>query len=191
VTDVVATTAGPISILAGLFLLRRSWLAQRRGRTLLLPAGWLCVIAGIASWIEVWGPEIGLAYGLLGLSVAAYTLVFAGAEMRSGTRVIVVREPALEPEVRPTNWPRGIAKSLLAIVLAGIAAIGLGVAFAVAMPMSPQDRIMIGGLLVPILWGAGMAWTLSDAKLLRATVVLGSVSALGYGIAFLPKVVPQ
>jgi hypothetical protein len=191
VIDVLAATAGPISILAGLFLLRRSWLAQRRGRTLLLPAGWLCIIVGIALWIEVWGPEVGLAYGLLGLSTGAYALVFAGAEVRSGTRVIVVREPALEPEVRPTNWSRGIAKSLLAIVLSGIAAIGIGVAFAIAMPIGPQDRIMIGGLLVPILWGAGMAWTLSDPRLLRATVVLCSVSALGYGIAFLPKVLPQ
>jgi hypothetical protein len=35
-----------------------------------------------------------------------------------------------------------------------------------------------------------MAWTLSDAKLFRATVVLGSISALGYGIAFLPKSFP-
>ena len=55
------------------------------------------------------------------------------------------------------------------------------------MPIGAHDRIVVGGLLVPILWGAGMAWTLSDAKLLRATLVLGSVSAVGYGIAFLPK----
>jgi hypothetical protein len=53
--------------------------------------------------------------------------------------------------------------------------------------MGAHDRIVVGGLLVPILWGAGMAWTLSDAKLLRATLVLGSVSVIGYGIAFLPK----
>jgi hypothetical protein len=58
------------------------------------------------------------------------------------------------------------------------------------MPMATHDRMVVGGLLVPILWGAGMAWTLSDAKLVRATLVLGSISVLGYGIAFLPKVLP-
>ena len=47
---------------------------------------------------------------------------------------------------------------------------------------------MLGGILVPVLWGAGMAWTLSDAKLLRATIVLVSLSIVSYGIAFLPKV---
>ncbi len=33
-----------------------------------------------------------------------------------------------------------------------------------------------------------MAWTLSDAKLLRATLLLLAISAVCYGIAFLPKV---
>ena len=72
--------------------------------------------------------------------------------------------------------------------MAGVAAIGVGVAFAVAMPMGPHDRIVIGALLVPILWGGGMAWTLADAKLMRATVILLAISALSYAIAFLPKV---
>ena len=38
--------------------------------------------------------------------------------------------------------------------------------------MATHDRIVIGGILVPVLWGGGMAWTLSDAKLLRATLLL-------------------
>jgi hypothetical protein len=54
--------------------------------------------------------------------------------------------------------------------------------------MPPADRAVIGGLIVPILWGGGMAWTLCDPRLVRATIILLSVSALGYGIAFLPKV---
>jgi hypothetical protein len=72
--------------------------------------------------------------------------------------------------------------------LAGIASIGVGIAFAIAMPMGTHDRIVIGGLLVPVLWGAGMAWTFADTKLVRATAVLTGISAIGYGIAFLPKV---
>jgi hypothetical protein len=51
----------------------------------------------------------------------------------------------------------------------------------------PTDRIVIGGLLVPMLWGAGMAWTLSDAKLVRATLLLAVISAAAYAAAFLPK----
>ncbi len=94
---------------------------------------------------------------------------------------------AAEPEERPTNWRRAIAKALLAIVLAGVAAFGVGEAFAVAMPIAAPDRIVIGGLLVPVLWGAGMAWTLADAKLLRATIALSIIAAASYTVAFLPK----
>jgi hypothetical protein len=150
-------------------------------------AGWLLVGAGLAGYGYTWGAESGTAYGLLALSTAAYLVVASGLELRVA-RARPGREVALEPEDRPTNWPRAIAKSFLAIVLAGIAAVGIGVAFAIAMPLVPTDRIVLGGLMVPALWGAGMAWTLSDAKLLRATLLLVAISALAYAIAFLPKV---
>jgi hypothetical protein len=133
---------------------------------------------------------MGTTYALLALSLAGYALVTASIEFRN-TRARDTRSLAAEPEERPTNWPRAIAKSLLAIVLAGIAAIGIGVAFAVAMPLGTHDRVVIGGVLVPVLWGAGMAWTLADAKLLRATIFLVAISAVSYGIAFLPKVLPS
>lgn len=131
--------------------------------------------------------ETATAYTLLILSLVAYATIAVGAELRS--RTARLPSVALEPEQRRTNWPRAIAKSLLAIVLAGIAAIGIGVAFAVAMPLGTHDRIIIGGLLVPVLWGGGMAWTLADAKLLRATLILAAVSLTTYAIAFLPKLI--
>lgn len=131
--------------------------------------------------------EVAAAYGILAASLTAYAIVGISSEWKKGNGRLTM-QLALEPEARPTNWTRGIAKSLLAIVLAGVAAIGIGVAFAVAMPMGPHDRIVIGALLVPILWGGGMAWTLADAKLMRATLILLAISALSYAIAFLPKV---
>lgn len=185
--EFLGTLAGAVLVLAGVAVLRASWLGRSRQGWHLVAGGWLLIVAGLAAFDYVWGGEVGTAYGLLALSVAAYAVVAAGVDVRTG-KARGSREVALEPDERPTNWPRAIAKALLAIVLAGIASIGIGVAFAVAMPMGIHDRIVIGGLLVPILWGAGMAWTLCDAKLIRATVVLVSVSAAGYAIAFLPKV---
>jgi hypothetical protein len=55
------------------------------------------------------------------------------------------------------------------------------------MPIAAHDRMVVGGILVPLLWGGGMAWTLSDAKLLRATLLLLAISAVCYAMAFLPK----
>ncbi len=186
-TVALVTTAGTLLLCGGIALLRLSWLGKRPGNLPYLLTGWLLIAAGLAAFDYAWDAEVGTAYGLIALALVAYLIVAAGFENRAHKSPKLLREIADEPEERATKWPRAVAKALLSIVLAGIAAIAVGVAFAVAMPMGAHDRIVVGGLLVPILWGAGMAWTLSDAKLLRATLVLGSVSAIGYGIAFLPK----
>ncbi len=184
----LGTLIGTLMLLSGIALLRLSWMRRNGGgASISMTGGWVLVAAGIASFAYAWGGEAGTVYALVAFSAVAYVVVAMGVELRPA-RARSNRDLALEPEDRPTNWPRAIAKSLLAIVLAGVAAIGIGVAFAIAMPLAAPDRIVIGGILVPMLWGAGMAWTLSDAKLLRATILLGAISALAYGIAFLPKV---
>lgn len=181
------TLAGGLLMTAGLVAVRRHWLARGARGIWLLVAGWLAVLAAFMVLSAAWGAEMGTTYAVGLLSLAAYGIIILTHERRTA-KTRAPRESAYDPAERPTNWRRGIAKSLLAIVLAGIAAIGVGVAVAVALPFPPQDRSVIGGLLVPILWGGGMAWTLSDPRLVRATVILFAVSALGYGIAFLPKV---
>ncbi|MGE3710600.1 MAG: hypothetical protein AB7G35_13070 [Hyphomicrobiaceae bacterium] len=179
---------GTLLLLLGVVGLALCWRRRQPPKWHLRLAGWLGIAGGMAVYAHLWGAEAGIAYGSLALSVVAYAVVGAGIEFRAGPKR-ASREVALEPEERSTGWRRGIAKSLLAIVLSGIASIGVGVAIAVSMPMPAVDRIMLGGILVPVLWGAGMAWTLSDARLLRATILLTAVSAVSYGIAFLPKVV--
>jgi hypothetical protein len=179
--------AGAALLVGGIALLSVSWRRRQGAKAHLRIGGWLLMLVGMVLYGTAWGAELGTAYGLLVLSLAAYAIVAAGVELRNAP-ARMPRETALEPEERQTNWRRGVAKSLLAIVLAGFAAIGIGVAFAVATPMPAHDRILIGGILVPVLWGGGMAWTLSDAKLLRATLLLLAVSAISYAIAFLPKV---
>ncbi|WP_072396308.1 hypothetical protein [Hyphomicrobium sp. CS1GBMeth3] len=178
--------AGGLLLASGIIMLRKRWLARRNGGVGWLIGGWLAVFVGFVVLGQAWGAELGTTYALGGLSLAAYALIAATFERRESRRR-EAREAAYDPEERPTNWPRGVAKALLAIVLAGVASIGLDVAVAVALPLPPQDRAVLGGLLVPILWGGGMAWTLSDPRLVRATLILIAVSALGYGIAFLPK----
>lgn len=182
--ELLGMLASTLSVAAGLVALRASWL---KGKWRLATfGGWLLIGAGLYGFIHIFGAELGMSYGLLALPVLAFAVVWYGLERRAA-RGRPGRDVALEPEDRPTNWGRAIAKSFLAVVLAGVAAIGIGVAFAIHMPMIPADRIVIGGILVPILWGGGMAWTLSDAKLVRATLLLTLISAAAYAAAFLPK----
>jgi hypothetical protein len=187
--NVLAYVLAAALLTAGVSLLYRSWKTRRRSGPNLTIAGWAVIAAGVVAFSMIDGGEVGTTYALLALSLAGYAIIAATMEFRTSRARNARDVVAEEPEQRPANWPRAVFKAFLAIVFAGIAAIGVGVAFAVAMPLQIHDRIVIGGLLVPILWGGGMAWTLADAKLLRATIFLLLVSAIGYGIAFLPKVV--
>lgn len=185
--DAATAIAGAVLFLLALLALRRRW-ARRGvvGRHVVL-AGWALILCGMALYVAAWSGERGTAFGVMVLGLLAYAVIAAGIQLRP-ERLREVQTGALEPEERRTNWTRAVGKAFLAIVLSGIAAIGLGLAFAVGMPLETPDRIVIGGVLVPLLWGAGMAWTLCDAKLLRATGLLLAATAVGYAIAFLPKV---
>lgn len=185
----VYALAGAFAV-AGVVLLRTSWDRRSGPHWKFVAPGWVLIAASFATLMQVMSGEVASAYGLLILAVSAYAIIAMTAEQR-GKNSRGATGLALEPEQRRTNWPRAAGKSLLAIVLAGIAAIGIGVAFAVAMPMATHDRVIIGGILVPLLWGGGMAWTLADAKLMRATVILVCVSAVSYAIAFLPKMLAR
>lgn len=183
----VITALAMVLVIAGVMALRAKWLDAVR-----LPAiiGWALIVAGGVVWASVAGSELGVTYTLIGFGLVGYAAVAATIERRK-PKARDFASLAAEPEERPTNWRRAAFKSFLAIILAGVAAVGIGVAFAVAMPLGPHDRIVIGGLLVPVLWGAGMAWTLADAKTVRASILLTCVSAISYAIAFVPKMLIQ
>lgn len=184
--ETLGRLAGLVPLLCGVVLLRRCW-RQRDASARTLAAGWGLILAGVWMFARAFGVKPGIASGLLALSLIAFAVIAVRADVRQARRRKAA--PAtFEPEPRRTDWMRAGAKAFLAVVLSGFTAIGLGVAFAVAMPLGPHDRIVIGGVLVPVLWGAGMAWTLSDARLARATAALLAASVFGYGIAFLPKV---
>lgn len=183
----IITALAAFVLVAGVAALRAKWLDAVR---LPVVVGWGLIVAGMVVWSSAVGAELGVTYGLLGLGLAGYAAVLTTIEFRK-PKARDFASLAAEPEERPTNWRRAAFKSFLAIVLAGIAAVGIGVAFAVAMPLGPHDRIVVGGLLVPVLWGAGMAWTLADANTLRASILLTLVSVASYAIAFVPKMLTQ
>lgn len=169
---------------AAVLMLREAWRRGGPGRPRLIAGAWTLLAATlVASGFLLGGargPAIVLALG----STVALALVTAGVELRDA-RKKVPRELALEPSERRRIAWRGWLRGVLAGPLAGVAALGCGLAIAICAPGAVQSRMVIGGLMVPFLWAGGMAWTLSDDKILRATAVLTGVSILTLGAAFL------
>jgi hypothetical protein len=188
VSPELTTLLAGAPILAGgvlaAWLLRNAWSKRGPGRPWMIAGGWavltiVSLMAGLALG-EARGPFI--AWTLI--SAAALGVVAWGVQVRT-TRARAEKSLAPEPSERQSRAWRGWLRALLAGPVGMIAAMGVAVAFAVCAPLVPQTRIVIGGLMVPVLWGGAMAWTLADDRILRATAVLVGVSVVTFAAAVL------
>lgn len=172
----------------GVWLLRRAW--RREGpRAAQIWGGWLLLLGALIAGGVLLGPVRGVFIALTVLSVVAWSIVSSGLELREAraprTRKRTQDGLAPEPLERPSVWWQTTLRWLLAGPVGMIAAMAVGICYAVWVPGFPQTRLLIAGLMVPVLWGGAMAWTLCDNRVLRATAVLVGTSVVGFGAAIL------
>lgn len=180
----VSTLAGIGATVAGIASLRRAWARGSAARPWLILAGWTLLCAAIVAFAVAIGGETGVPFAVTVISVAGLVAVLANREVRP-RKEARAREEVIDPSDRKRRWWRGALRVILAGPLSGAAAILVGVALAKQLPLTDVDAIAIGGLTVPLLWAGGMAWTLSDDRILRALGLLVAVAALSFAFAFL------
>lgn len=182
------TSLTTLPLLAGgagaAWLLRRAWSDRTAMRPRWIAAGWAAIAAVSTAPAFILGGARGPFIAWTLISVAALAVVAQGVQVRVA-RERAERSLAPEPSDRPSRAWRGWLRTLLAGPLGMIAAMGVAIAFAAFCPGAAQTRLVIGGLMVPVLWGGAMAWTLADDKILRATAVLVGVSLVTFTAAVL------
>ena len=168
----------------GIFFMRMAWKTANAWRPWLILGGWALIAAALGAGWHLLGPVRGIFIALTAIMIAALFTVAIRFQIRPA-RIVAGRDVALEPSDRKRVVWRGWLRGLLAGPMSGIAALGVGLMWAICTPGAPQTRMVIGGLLVPVLWAGGMAWTLSDDKIVRAFLVLSGVALVSFGAAFL------
>ncbi|WP_139810110.1 hypothetical protein [Sphingomonas azotifigens] len=187
-SDAHLLTSGSAAILiaaaAAAWLLRKAW----RSKTTKAP--WRAAGLGLAALVllvpaGLLGPARGPFAALALFSAAALVVVASGRTRRSAKAARPGRDdgPAPEPAERASAPWRGLLRWLLAGPIGMVAAMAVGVCYTVWGAGAVQTRLVAGGLLVPIVWGGAMAWTLADDKVLRAAAVLIGTALLGFGLA--------
>ena len=172
----------------GAWLLRRAWLAKAAEGGGYRLGGWAVIVASLIWPAFVLGPALGPFAALAAISVGALAVVASGATVRVAktARAGAGRDSlAPEPLERPTTRWRTTLRWLLAGPIGMIAAMAIGIGYSVGVPGGPQTRLVFGGLIVPVVWGGAMAWTLADSRILRATAVLVGTAIFGFGISIL------
>ena len=170
---------------AGVWLLRKSWSrkgAQGRG---LLWGGWLLIAVSFVRPVWSLGTARGAFIAIALFSTAALAVVASGYSIKIARTRAVRESLAPEPSDRATTKWRETLRWLLAGPIGMIAAMGVGIAWAALVPGEQQTRLVVGGLIVPVAWGACMAWTLADNRILRATAVLVGVAVVSFSAAIL------
>ncbi len=170
------------SIGAG-WLLKRAWGERSASRVWLILGGWFAITALVAGAVVPMGGPRGIFIAITLVSVGVLAVAAAGVQMRPARAAADKASLAPEPSDRASRAWRGVLRFLLAGPIGGIAAMGVAVAWTVWLPVDDKTRIVTGGLVAPLLWGALMAWTLSDDKIIRATAVLVGVAVVTFGIA--------
>jgi hypothetical protein len=148
----------------------------------LMLLGWALLAGALPLFIFSGENEIAIAFWLGGAMIIAYALVATAISIR--TRKKAVAASNLDPEARPTRWHRALARFLLAVPLAGLAASAASALFALRFG-SLVNGLAFAAIAQPLLWGCAMAWALADPRLVRPAFGLGAVSALFLGAAFL------
>lgn len=172
---------------AGAWFLRRAWRAPNGAGSGDRAIGWALIVASLAWPGFVIGEARGPFMASALVSIGALLVIATGAKLKPARagRGNGSESLAPEPSERPSTAWRGVLRWLLAGPIGMIAAMALGIAWSVWIPGEPQTRLLIGGLLVPVLWGGAMAWTLADDRILRATAVLVGTTILGFGLSIL------
>lgn len=150
-------------------------------------AGWSLLAAVVLVSAHEFGPARGTFIALTLIPVCALLVVASGLQLRNARTPRRASNEGLAPEPleRASVWWRTTLRWLLAGPIGMIAAMAVGICYSVWAPGEPQTRLLIGGLIVPIVWGGGMAWTLSDNRVLRATAVLVGTAVIGFGASIL------
>lgn len=172
----------------GAALLRRSWLRRNGSAIALIMAGWAVILGLLLASAWLVGPVKGVAAACVMEGIGALTVIWLGRVRRKAVRLREA-EAVPEPLEESGRFWRGVLRTLLAGPLGMTAAMAAAFCITVYLPGDPRTRIVIGGLLMPVLWGLAMAWTLADRRLLRAAAVLVGTSVAGFGLGMLGNLV--
>lgn len=174
-----------LGAVAGGVMLRRAWRARAEPRLGWIVGGWLLIALSVVWPGWVLGGARGPFVAVTLVSLAVLALVATGLTQKTAKGRKADPSLAPEPLERPSTVWRTTLRWLLAGPIGMVAAMAVGIAYSVWVPGAAQTRLLIGGLIVPVVWGGAMAWTLADNRILRATAVLVAVSVAGFGLSIL------
>jgi len=173
--------------LLGILILRRATVAAAADRIGpgmgLTAAGWALLLASAPLAAQGMGWELGIAWTLTVFSLVAFIVILPRL-----ARLPAMGRPPRRPVIDRASKRRGTWITLTArLVAAGplwlVAGLAVGLLVATRDVWLEENRLMAGGLAIPLVWAAGALHATADLslpRLLLAPVLVTALFALGY-----------
>ena len=160
-------------------------------RGLQVIAAWFLIAVAGWCWIHAYGAEFGVSYTLIVLALQAWLVITLTYKRK---RLSQSAANQTQPPQRHTSLafaygaralPKQLLIALVAIPLAGLAAMLVTVVSTMLLPWENVNLIALGIYTMPIVWGAAAYWACADSKLWRPAISLILISLLTGGLIYL------
>jgi hypothetical protein len=141
---------------------------------------WAAAAMSIVLWAIAFEPDVGAAFAVLAMTVAALGLVGRGVDLPALGRFPSVRRvPNPEPAGKP-SWSGVAARSLAVVAAAPAVSMSLGLLVWVVTPAHESTRFVLAVFSFLLAFAALLVWGLSAVRPWRA---LGLIALLGAAAA--------
>lgn len=169
--------------IAGTTVLYFSWRDRRRVRPLSNLLGWGLITISLLLWIPLAGPEFAPIYAILVLPLVAWVFALVDPNKGNGREREQQRSGTTLPT--PATMLRQITVFFVAVPICAFASTFIALQTTHWLPWNEIDRLVLGVLAMPIVWGILAYWTCADRNLGRpATAILLSGSLCAFSLYY-------
>jgi len=128
----------------------------------LTAAGWLLTLLSLWSWILASGAEFGVTLTLLVVPLIAWLIILFNTDVRQQRPQNQNQGALVAPRMQTLLYHCWLF--VLAVPLAGAAAVFTTTAFTLALPVAKVNAVITAVILIPIVWGLASYWVCAARK---------------------------
>lgn len=174
---VIGTCLGALAVVC-LFC---SWKGASKGW--LMASGWLLSLLSLWAWVLASGAEFGVTLTFLVVPLIAWLIALFNADVRQQRTQTYSQGALATPRMQTLLYHFGLF--VLAVPLAGAAAVFTTIAFTLSLPVAKVNAVITAVILIPILWGLASYWVCAARKPHRPAIWLLALTGGCAGLIYL------
>ncbi|GEM_PF-1326603 len=160
-----------LSGLIGIVILFTFWRRKYPVHGTAVFLGWIPLAGSLLFWVASAGIEFGIVFSLMMPSLYAWVVILVKSEHKPIAHTRPKRYQF--QRVSYTKILRNGGVFFLVIVFLAMSSTFITLVFTYSLPIKEVNRMAVGALLMPVVWGAAVVWALIDGRRIRPILING------------------